>query len=320
MVIARAEELSFDAEKDLENYLLIQLSLLLSAQGQDLLVIGNQVTTAFGRRMDLLAIDTKAALHIIELKLGGTTPEIVGQVTDYLHWVRHLTTDQIIRVAARPPLRVNLKVAFQERFGHPLTETSNETQVLTIIAASIDLRTQRSLLAIRHPGLSTWMFRYVVRSDGVNLLPCCCDGQDVEASHAETRPPSPQSGSTAPVSRRSTYRVHIDKSVRGFWQSHSHHFTSSIVLFRAIYEKYKHWVRAQAAEGLELPLRTEGQFSRQLVAIVAESGEWDRVLVPPGNGMDALELIGPSSTRPCPTADHKTVAYLKKPVYRATVV
>lgn len=315
---ARTRSLVFLHEDDLEAYLVVHLTRLLSLQGQDLLVIGKQVRTAFGGRIDLLAIDAAGALHIIELKLGGTTPEIVGQVTDYLYWIRQLTRDEIIRVAARR-FRVNLTVAFQEHFGHPLPETVNESQVLTIIAASIDLRTQRGMLAIRYPGLSTTMFRYVIRSGVLSLIPCCLDGPDFEASHARSRPPAHRKASKAPASYRSpSYRVHIDLGIRWFWRSNAHRFAGPIVTFEFVYGEYEQWVRARRSEGLQLHRRTRGQFGRQLVALAAESGAWTRAYLPPGSNMATLAtLTRPPSTQIHRDAKHWIVGYLRNPGHQA---
>ena len=314
---AAANERAFDAEWDLENYLVVHLSTLLSTLGQDLLVIGRQVETAFGRRIDLLAIDATGAIHIIEVKLGGTPAYTVGQLTDYLHWIQQLTREELIRVAAGRRRFVNLEVAFQEHFGHPLPDVINKTQVLTIIAASIDLRTQRGILAIRHPGLSTTMFRYVVHSDALRLIPCRQDGQDVEAAQAEPKPRVPRRASTDSVPcRLSGYRVHIGDSVRRFWQSHAQHFASHIVLFGFVRDQYVRW--AEKVEGDPLENFNFGLFARQLLALIAESDEWTRVYLLPGNEVDAHGmLIGTPSYRTHIQDGHRIVAYLRDPAYAA---
>jgi hypothetical protein len=307
-VTSQPRGLAFQSETDLENYLLGKLSLLLSLLGEDLLIIGKQVTTAYGRRIDLLAIDATGAIHIIELKLGGTTPEIVGQVTDYLYWVRQLTMDEIIRVAARAPLCVNLRAAFQEHFGHPLPETVNRTQGVMIIALAIDAKTQRSMLAIRHPGLSTTMFRYAVKADALILIPCCRDGQDKEATQPVLRPPFPRSVLT--VHRAKHYTAYIHCGVREFWQSQD--FVLPVVLAAFVYALYVEWVHEQVAEGWDLTLQQDGQFHRQLTAITAESGQWAHVNVPTGISMETLAALPTlPSTRTKPAAGYQTTAYMR---------
>jgi hypothetical protein len=295
---------AFRLETELEDHLRAHPSIL----GPDLLIIGKQVATPFGI-LDLLAIAPTGVIHNIELKLGRTAPAIVGQVTDYLYWVQQLDRDEIIRIAARGLFGIDLEAVFHERFGHPLPEVVNQTQVLSIIAAAIDLRTQRGMMAIRHPGLSTTMFRYVIQSGAVSLIPCCRNGQDPEAAHAVPRPQTLRQSVTAPVSYLTTgFRVPVDDNVREFWLTHAQHFPP-IVLFSVIYAEYKQWVRAQASE--------EGLFGRQLVAIVAESDEWVHVFIPTGSTMKSLaSLKSLPATRTSPAPGYQTVAYMKNPVYQ----
>ena len=311
VVTERTTLRAFRLETELEDYLRAHPSIL----GADLLIIGKQVQTTSKRRIDLLAIDATGRIHIIELKVDGTTLEIVGQVTDYLFWVQQLDSTEIIATAARGEYGIDLEFAFCERFGHPRPVVINQSQVLTIIAASIDLRTQRSMMAIRHSGLLTTMFRYTIQSDTVSLIPCCRDGEDVEATHVTPSLQALRKGVTAPKSHLPWgIRIHIDDSVREFWLTHAPHFPT-IVLFSVIYADYEQWVRARADEGLELV--TVGLFGRQLVAIVAEADEWVHVFIPTGSTMKSLaSLRSLPSTRSDPADGHHTGAYLRNPDYR----
>lgn len=73
-------------EARLETWLTQDISIL----GLDVLVIGRQVTTAFGGIIDLLAIDREGELYVIELKRARTPREVVAQVLDYASWVGEL--------------------------------------------------------------------------------------------------------------------------------------------------------------------------------------------------------------------------------------
>lgn len=128
-------------------------------------------------------------------------------------------------------------------------------------------------------------------------------------------PPASRKAATTPVSHRSgDHKINVEESVREFWLIHARHFTSPIVLFSFVYEQYEHWIRAQAAEGLHLPLRTQGIFGRQLRALVAESGEWTPVFVLPGIDMNRLaDLTTPPSTRPRIVDNHRIVAFERNP-------
>ena len=60
--------------------------------GVDMIVIGRQVTTGFGGRIDLLGIDLDGNLIIVELKRDMTPRETIAQVLDYASWVASLTS------------------------------------------------------------------------------------------------------------------------------------------------------------------------------------------------------------------------------------
>lgn len=55
-----------------------------------LLLIGRQVSTAYGKFIDLLAMDGDGKLVVIELKRDRTPREEVAQLLDYGSWVRDL--------------------------------------------------------------------------------------------------------------------------------------------------------------------------------------------------------------------------------------
>jgi len=294
---------AFRFEALLENHLVAHPSTL----GPDLLIIGKQVVTADDERLDLLAIHTTGTIEILELKVVPTAPEIVAQLFSYLYSIQKLDRAELIEVAARRPLYLDLEAAFQEYFGHPLPAVINQRQVLTIIAPSIDAKTQRSMLAVRHSGLSTTMFRYAVKADALILIPCCRDGQDKEAMRPVLRPSIPRS---VTVHRAKNHNVYIHSNVRKFWQSQD--FVLPVVLAAFVYALYVEWVHEQVVKGWDVTLQQEGQFHRQLTAITAESGQWAHVNVRTGVSMETLAALpGPPSTRAKPAAGYQTVAYMR---------
>jgi hypothetical protein len=80
-----------------------------------LLLVGRQVATDFGGRVDLLAIDQEGTTYVIELKRGRTAREVIAQVLDYGAWARDLSADLLTRIfetgrrlaaaPSRPPSR-----------------------------------------------------------------------------------------------------------------------------------------------------------------------------------------------------------------------
>jgi hypothetical protein len=312
VLTARTRRLVFWFEKDLEDYLEVNLSLL----EQNLLVIGRQIKIGIRRRIDLLAIDSTGVIYIIELKLNKASPAIIAQVLDYRHSIKRLNREEIIRVIASGDLGIDLEDAFQRHFGHPLPETVNHSQELMIIAASIHPRTARSVLELKDAGYSITTFRYVVQHDAVGLIPCSRDHDDLEAAHTATTPLARLKRPTAAISFRSpTYRVRVDLHIRWFWLTQAQFLPSPLASFELVYERYELWVLAQSDEGLQLELRTPGQFGRQLAAITAESEEWSRVFVAPGSNMDARETsMDAPSVRTRRDFHHRIVAYQRNTV------
>lgn len=73
-------------EADLERFIESDPTIL----GEQLMLIGRQVPTAYGKFIDLLAIDADGDLHVLELKRDRTPREVVAQVLDYGSWVTDL--------------------------------------------------------------------------------------------------------------------------------------------------------------------------------------------------------------------------------------
>ena len=114
-----------------------------------LMVIGREVSTAFGGRVDVLAIDAAGNLAVIELKRNRTPREIVAQILDYGSWVRNLTADEIAEKFIDYQVRFlktaspkSINEAFQEQFG-AVPDSLNSSHQLVIVAGSLDPSTER---------------------------------------------------------------------------------------------------------------------------------------------------------------------------------
>src|SRR4051812_18253033 len=62
------------------------------------MIIGRQVHTDWGARIDLLAIDQQGYLVVIELKRNKTPRDILAQALDYGSWVKTLKSDRIAKI------------------------------------------------------------------------------------------------------------------------------------------------------------------------------------------------------------------------------
>ena len=308
----RAKRPTFHFEADLESYLALHLPQLLSPLGMELLVIGRQVETYAGGRVDLLAIDANGVVYIIELKLRVARPETTAQLLGYRRSIKTMTREELIAVVARGPLHLGLPNAFQRRFGRPLPGLINASQVLMVIAAAIDPRTAASLVELSDEGYSTLAFSYIVEHDALRLgLPPLFESED-----AQTRPEpriARKRQFRSLMKRQSSYNVRID--VEWFWRTHAHLFASSVVTFRSVYEAYKQFASSHSAEGLQR--LSDGVFGRQLAVLIGRSGGWTRVFLPPGINIDIYEpLMILPSTRLRRDAGHWVVGYERETIER----
>lgn len=128
-----------DLESRLEEWLRKDIGLV----SNDLLVIGQQVATAHGGLIDLLAIDPMGNLVILELKRDRTPRDIVAQVLDYASWVEGLSHDSIEEIANAFIKDKPLEESFREKFRTDLPDVLNERHRMYVVAASLDSATER---------------------------------------------------------------------------------------------------------------------------------------------------------------------------------
>lgn len=135
-----------DDESRLEDLLVEDPNLL----GRNLLIVGQQVTTASGNRLDLLGIDVDGDLHLIELKRDRTPRDVVAQALDYAAWVRELSYDDITDIFDDFDGSQEFEAAFGEKFGSArpegepsVPEDLNQSHSLTIVASELDAGTER---------------------------------------------------------------------------------------------------------------------------------------------------------------------------------
>ena len=124
------------SENEVEN-LLFQHSQLIT--GEDLLIIGRQISTNTNKRLDLLGIDARGRLSTVELKKNCASREVLTQVIDYASWIHSLPEYQIEKIAKEHFLKYklqykNLSEAFQKCFGKELKIARRENHQCIIFA------------------------------------------------------------------------------------------------------------------------------------------------------------------------------------------
>lgn len=136
--LIEAQRKPLDFEERIERWVKRDLSLV----GVDGLVIGTQVATDHGKRIDILALDEDGNLLIIELKRDRSPRDIVAQVLDYASWVCRLTTNDVHELARRQGDRP-LADLYRQKFGKSVPETLNATHQMIIVASEVDDATKR---------------------------------------------------------------------------------------------------------------------------------------------------------------------------------
>ena len=134
------------------------------------MVIGRQVVTSFGPRIDLLAIDGVGDLVLLELKRDQTPREVIAQVLEYGSWVVKLRAEDIAQIYRRyaesyHPERgqESFDQAFCKRFSvAEVPEDLNQAHELVVVASQFDAASERIVqyLADEHEvGINAIFFR-----------------------------------------------------------------------------------------------------------------------------------------------------------------
>ena len=155
-----------DLESRLEDWIEKDISIL----STDLMIIGRQVETAFGKYIDLLCIDSQGDLVILELKRDMTPRDTVAQALDYASWVKDLSRDAVCEIADTYFKKEGgLEEAFRSAYSLPLPEVLNDSHRMVIVASSMDASTERIvryLSDVHGVGINVAEFKYHQDSTG----------------------------------------------------------------------------------------------------------------------------------------------------------
>jgi hypothetical protein len=134
------------SEERLEDILVTRIDIL--GLG-DLLVIGRQVITDFGKRVDLLAIDSQGELLVIELKKDRTPREVVAQALEYGFWVQALSFEAIRGLYSKHHDDDDFDSAFTVHFDADVPEALNTSHQLVVVATGMDASTEQIVEYVR---------------------------------------------------------------------------------------------------------------------------------------------------------------------------
>lgn len=149
-----------DYEERIENWICNNVSVLVP-DDSGLLVIGRQVETLFGGRVDLLCMNGDGDLVIVELKRDKTPREITAQALDYASWIQDLTSQQVEEIAAEYLKGKPLKEAFEDTFlERDYPEVINGQHSIKIVASRIDDSTERIIRYLSGKGIAINFVRF----------------------------------------------------------------------------------------------------------------------------------------------------------------
>ena len=159
-----------DYERDLQEIIGTDLSII----DPGLMVIGREVVTAYGQRIDILAIDSDGNLVVLELKRDATPREVVAQLLDYGHWVRGIRSEEIAETFIEfqeryHPGKTHIEIdeAVRNRFGY-VPDELNRSHQLIIVTKEVDPATERivSYLTEEYEAANIRVVSFQVFQDG----------------------------------------------------------------------------------------------------------------------------------------------------------
>ncbi len=194
--LTRVSVVPLDLESRLEDILNQDIAIA----SPDWMVVGRQVITPHGGRVDLLAMDRDGNLVIVELKRHQMPRDIVTQVLDYGSWVSTLRAEDIApifneyrkkRFPGEPGLSID--AAFCRHFLlKSMPEELNERHELVIVGSAFDADTER-------------MVTYLSETHGINInavfFRVFRDGEREYLTRAWLREPESSSSSVGPRGR-----------------------------------------------------------------------------------------------------------------------
>lgn len=136
----KIEYTSIDSEKRLEDILYRDISLI----DDNLLIIGRQTPTNFGKYIDMLGINQDGKLTIIELKKNRTPREVIAQVLDYASWVKDLSYNDVKNIVKNFHNK-DFEALFADKFGISPPEEINLEHNMLIVCSELDNETERIL-------------------------------------------------------------------------------------------------------------------------------------------------------------------------------
>jgi hypothetical protein len=158
---------ALDYERRLEAWICEDPSIL----GLEMIVVGSQVNTGFGR-IDVLGMTREGELVVVEVKKGRTPRDVVAQTLDYASWINTQTYEDFEGIAFKHN-RKTLSELFKEKFDSTLPpEILGGNHRMLIVSAELDSSSERIVRYLAGKGdlnINAVFFKFF-RSAGAELL------------------------------------------------------------------------------------------------------------------------------------------------------
>ncbi len=133
------KETTANKEKDIEDFLEKHPKVLKT----DIIIIGRQIQTKDKGIIDLMGIDRKGDIIIIEIKKGLAPRDTVSQILEYAVWTKYRSYDELNNIAKKHHLGAHqdLYKRFESEFKNA-PDGFNQSQELYIVAKEFDDKTK----------------------------------------------------------------------------------------------------------------------------------------------------------------------------------
>ncbi|BCL34620.1 endonuclease NucS domain-containing protein [Nostoc sp. MS1] len=171
-VLSEIKKSKLNFEQRIQGWLEQDISII----SHNFLVIGKEVKTDYGGFIDLLCLDRKGDIVIIELKRDKTPREVTAQALDYASWVKNLANETITNIAnsyLTNKFDLELDKVFQKTFNTELPEVLNTNHHILIVASEIDSSSERIINYLSGTygiSINAVTFQYFRHEDGRELL------------------------------------------------------------------------------------------------------------------------------------------------------
>ena len=203
-------------EKVLEEWLENNPSSIL--ENQKVLVIGRQVTTNLNSVIDLLGIDPKGDLVVIELKRGRTPRETLAQVLEYASYAARLDAGQLEGIFRQyiQDEAMNLAQYHREYFelGAEEAITFNKNQQAVIVGQAITPEIRQTTVYLRRGGFKVTCIEFCLfeTEDKRRLF-----SSEIVVGTADDQPENVSSGAL-PKINRPAFMDSLDENGKPFFE------------------------------------------------------------------------------------------------------